>query len=564
MTRAGCAGIPDLRRLLARLAPALLAAFIAATVGAQGTSPVPAGTNEAAFAMAQRLYREGLGASGEPLSALGPAQTRLSGKEAACVTCHRRSGYGTSEGRYSIRPIIGPALLQEQTVPAYSPRIKARLGSSQRPPYTEALLARALRSGLDAAGKPLDPVMPRYNLSDAELKALSTYLFTLGAKPSPGVDEEEIHFATVIQPGVSPARRRAMLDIMETFVRDKGANVRQDEQRRDAGVMRMYRAYRKWVLHVWELSGPSETWGAQLEGFYKQQAVFALVGGLGTQSWGPIHDFSERFEIPSVFPLVDLPVQSGVNQYNFYLSRGVALEAEVLARFLRDKGAPGKLVQVRRGDGADAAAGAAAAAALRAGLQIDAGQLEERVLDGPADAAFWRSINDAKPAAVVLWLGASDLEAIPSAAGDAGSPAIYLSSWLLKGRLPEAAVREGANVRLVYPSDLPPRREARLLRNKIWLHNKGIAITDETVQINTQFAMAVLSDTVGHMLDSFSRDYFVERLEHVVSQTPIASMYQSVSLGPGQRFAAKGSSVVQLTDADNKMQLKPLSGWIVP
>jgi hypothetical protein len=36
-----------------------------------------------------------------------------------------------------------------------------------------------------------------------------------------------------------------------------------------------------------------------------------------------------------------------------------------------------------------------------------------------------------------------------------------------------------------------------------------------------------------------------------------------VSLGPGQRFAAKGSSIVQLVDADTK-QLKALSGWIVP
>ena len=100
----------------------------------------------------------------------------------ACATCHRRSGYGTSEGRFVIRPIIGPALRQEQTVPVHSPRVKARLGTSQRPPYTEALLARAIRSGIDAAGKPLDPAMPRYALSDAEMKALvGVSVLALGA-----------------------------------------------------------------------------------------------------------------------------------------------------------------------------------------------------------------------------------------------------------------------------------------------------------------------------------------------------------------------------------------------
>jgi hypothetical protein len=75
--------------------------------------------------------------------------------------------------------------------------------------------------------------------------------------------------------------------------------------------------------------------------------------------------------------------------------------------------------------------------------------------------------------------------------------------------------------------------------------------------------MTVVSDVVGHIMDSFSRDLFVERIEHVVGQTPMASIYPSVSLGPGQRFAAKGSSIVQVLDAD-KQQLKAVSGWIVP
>ncbi len=162
----------------------------------------------------------------------------------------------------------------------------------------------------------------------------------------------------------------------------------------------------------------------------------------------------------------------------------------------------------------------------------------------------------------MLWLGAEDLDGA-QAPDSAAAPALYLSSNLLDGRVPAAAMKSSANVRLVYPSDLPPKRDARLLRDKLWLHNKGIAITDEAVQINTLFAMTVVSDVMGHIMDSFSRDYFVERLEHVVGQTPMASIYPSVSLGPGQRFAAKGSSIVQVLDADKK-QLKALSGWIVP
>jgi hypothetical protein len=229
---------------------------------------------------------------------VGPAQAQRTGKDAACAACHRRSGYGSSEGRFVIRPIIGPALTQQQTVPVRSPRVKARLGSSQRPPYTEALLARAIRHGIDAAGKPLDPTMPRYVLSDAEMKSLAGHLFSLSAQPSPGVDEQDIHFATVIQPGVTPRQRRAMLDVMQAFVRDKGGSARHEELRREAGNMRMARSFRKWVLHVWELSGSSDTWRAQLDAYYSQQPVFALIGGLGEASWRPIHEFCEQLGNP--------------------------------------------------------------------------------------------------------------------------------------------------------------------------------------------------------------------------------------------------------------------------
>lgn len=541
--------------LMAVFACHLIATDMASAQATRAAGAVPDANQ---LAIGQRIYREGIRSSGEVLTAVGPAQMPRAGNDAACAACHRRSGYGMSEGQFVIRPITGPALLQEQTLAVRNPRIKARLGSSQRPPYTEATLARAIRDGVDAAGKPLDPVMPRYALNDEEIKSLTSYLFTLSARPSPGVDEQDIHFATVIQPGVAPEKRRAMLDVMQAFVKDKDSNVRSDVQRREAGNMRMYRAYRKWVLHVWELTGPSETWGAQLEAHYRKRPVFALIGGLGDLSWRPIHEFSEHFEIPCVFPQVDLPVASDTNNYTFYFSKGVALEAEVLAKFLLDQPEPGKIVQVYRREEVSSAAAAAFRAALKAGGDWP---LEEHVLDGSATPAFWRTVYGTKPGALVLWLGAQDLEGADALDNTAAS-AVYLSFSLLGGRRPDAAIKTGGNVRLIYPSDLPPKRDARLLRNKHWMHNKGITISDETVQINTQFAMAVVSDVVGHMMDSFSRDFFVERMEHAIAQTPMASVFPQVSLGPGQRFAAKGSSIVQIS-ADEKT-LKAVSPWIVP
>lgn len=539
---------------------ALLAGSVSMALGQGGAQPA-AGSDAAArerqIALGQRLYREGIGVSGEPLKATGAAQAVLSGTSVACAACHRRSGHGSSEGQYNVRPITAPALFEAMPQAVRSPRIKAQLGTRLRPPYTPALLARAIRSGIDSGGEPLDPVMPRYALGDEDMLAIAAYLATLSATPSPGVDDEDIHFATVIQPGVPELQRKAMLEIMQAFFKDKAGGGRNLEGRRDAGTMRMYRSYRKWVLHVWELTGPSDTWRAQLDSFYRQQPVFALVGGLGVSSWQPIHLFCEEMEIPSVFPQVNLPVVTDGNAYNFYFSRGLTLEAQVLAKFLREGGDTGKLVQVYRRD----EAGQTSAQALRDAMPKGRA-LEDVVLEGIADEGFWRKLTASGPGAVVLWLGSDDLANLALPPGGFNVP-VYLSFDRLGGQLPGRTEALGAQVRMIYPTDLPPRHAARLLRTKIWLHNKGIPLVDEAVQINTQFALSVLSDAIGHVMDRFSRDYVAERIEHVVALTPTPSLYPSVSLAPGQRFAAKGGSIVQLI-AGEKPQLKALSGWIVP
>lgn len=503
----------------------------------------------------QRMYREGLRPSGAPLQGTGAAQAELAGKNAACVNCHRRSGYGGSEGRITIRPITAPALLQEITETIRHPRIKARMGSASRPAYTEETLARALKSGLDSSGKTLDPVMPRYALDENEYKALTAYLFSLSRHSSPGVDDTEIHFATVIQPGVPADRRQAMLDVMQAFIKDKNSNMRQDERRREVGNMKMYRAYRSWKLHVWDLKGPPETWQRQLETYYNEQPVFALIGGLGATSWAPIHDFSESLELPSVLPLTELPATSTVNDYTLYFSRGMELEAEVLARFLTDQGSSGPIVQIFRRDGS----GAVAAASLRSALGNGAGaQLQDVVLDGPADEGFWQGVNRLSPTAAVIWLKGADLAGAGSLP-QTGTRQIYLSYQLVGGVVPEALRMQGG-VRMVFPTDLSPRHDTRMLRARHWMQGRGVPPGNEVVKTNTLFTMTVVSDAIGHMGGNYSRDYFVERIEHMVGRTPIPSVYPQVSLGPGQRYAATGAQIVEFASGVPRL----LSGWIVP
>ncbi len=52
------------------------------------------------------------------------------------------------------------------------------LVTQQRHPYTPALLARAISTGIDNDGKPLDPIMPRWQLSARDLHDVASYVFT--------------------------------------------------------------------------------------------------------------------------------------------------------------------------------------------------------------------------------------------------------------------------------------------------------------------------------------------------------------------------------------------------
>ena len=65
------------------------------------------------------------------------------------------------------------------------------------------------------------------------------------------------------------------------------------------------------------------------------------------------------------------------------------------------------------------------------------------------------------------------------------------------------------------------------------------------------------------MMDSFSRDYFVERVEHNITTTLMPTFYPHVSLGPDQRFASKGAYIVRPEAAPNRA-LAAISEWIVP
>ena len=77
---------------------------------------------------------------------------------------------------------------------------------------------------------------------------------------------------------------------------------------------------RRISLSPWVLKGAPDTWRAQLEEYYRKEPVFALIGGITTGEWGPIHKFCEDNQIPCIFPYTDFPVISDTDWYTLLTS----------------------------------------------------------------------------------------------------------------------------------------------------------------------------------------------------------------------------------------------------
>lgn len=557
------------------LALVMVACGVAALATAEDPETVAGRSPEEALKLGERMYREGILPSGKPMRALVSEDVEVDGTMFSCSSCHLRSGRGSLEGTVITLPTCASWLYKPLVGREMKQIHEERLPKWLNPPpsreaYTDRLVARAIWTGKDPNGRELNWVMPRYKLSTRDMEILVYYLKNLSAKFSPGVDDTTIHFATVVSHDVAQVDRDAMLEVLEAHVRDRNSQVRHDERRARNGPFNMeevYSPYRRYSLSVWELEGDRASWPDQLERYYREDPVFALLGGMVTGDWSPIHSFCERNRIPCLFPITDFPVISESDWYTLYFDRGYSQEGEAAARFLRRdetalRDAP--VVQVLRDtrEGHDLARGFAEA---RAAMGLPAAV--ERVLgaDERADARFWTQLAAQHPDAVLaLWLEPGDLHETAALATAAQRPPLAFVSQRLLGEeltaLPED-VRPFTFI--TYPGSLPEDGGRTRLGITNWLRVKHIEVTNFDVQARMYFAGWMLAGAVKMMRDDFYRDYFLDLIGMMRDESySIATVYPRVSFGPGQRYASKGCYIVQLTGG-REPGLERRSGWVI-
>lgn len=534
---------------------ALFALSVLAWTCAPGAARTALGAGEA-------IYLRGLLPSGEALRAERPGNASLSGADGACVNCHRRSGLGSSEGQITIPPITGRYLfaprgksLEELGIPFVD---TLRLDHE---PYTDATLARAIRDGIGSKGRPLNYLMPHYQIDDAAMAELIAYLKGLGWGATPGVTSSVLHFATIITPDADPVKRRGMLDVMNRFLADKnGAVARTKAPPLYSSHRTMFRVERRWQLHVWELSGPPATWKAQLRQHLASEPVFAVISGLAGSEWGPVQQFCEEQSLPCLFPNVEAPTGSDEDFYSVYFSRGVLLEAQLMAAQFTEEAEPvRRVVQVfSAGD-----VGEQAARALQAGGATATRQIVNRVLRSHGSSKeLAGALQDLKPGdALVLWLRPTELKTLQNISPPVSR--VWISgemSGLEGAPLPP---KWRAVTRMTYPVDLPAKRVVRVDYALSWFRIRRIPVVAQQVQVDTYLACGLVSETLNHMVDAFVRDYLLERVEMLLDHRALTGYYPRLTLAPGQRFASKGGYVVRFAEPQGQ-KIVAVSDWLTP
>jgi hypothetical protein len=329
----------------------------------------------------------------------------------------------------------------------------------------------------------------------------------------------------------------------------------------------MQYAFRQASLDVWELKGPAETWRSQLDAYYNNKPVFAVLGGISNSDWRPIHDFCEAQRLPCLFPITDFPVVSETDWYTYYFNKGYAQEGEAVARYLNrveTLTAVTPILQIVQ----DSAVGRALAAGFQAGwdeqgrpavttLTLTAGQLHDRT-------ALAKILAEHKPGVLLLWTDAELLPNLPRLIEKLAAPGmVFVSSGYLGKKtvaIPET-VRD--RVYITYPYRLTPYVGPKTggFDSKVPILASAKDFGDRRIasRSTTMLQQATLQG-LNLIYDNLYRDHLLDVMGMQMDAT--VRDYERLSFGPGQRFASKGCYIIQLGPGADPALLQR-SDWVM-
>ncbi|MCP3852646.1 MAG: hypothetical protein GY694_20825 [Gammaproteobacteria bacterium] len=468
----------------------------------------------------QSIYLYGKGSSGQVIPSI--MNDLKSSAALACVNCHKESGLGTSESGRTIPPVSW-SILGENQPPDNNSRFN--ILQNKRPAYNSTLLHRILTRGINSKGLRADPLMPRYELSKLQTESLLAYLKTLYAEDDPGVDEETIAIATVIDSRLPDAEKKQHREFIEGLFRMKNAATRGEIRRKKYSPIQrtpQYEAYRKWELLIWELPAETGQWEQALNKYYQDKPAFAVLSPTVRDNYAEVQQFCHAKKLPCLFPHNSEGVTG--DYYNFVYRDSKRQRGDYIASKLRNE----KNALLYLGDKGEIGS-------------IRQGQTEIPITDQVALRALDDQFDNAcvKPGTLILAANNNNVREFYEMECPGGR---QIEIMLLSD--PSMSFQDIVGYLNSYPGSpicwvtdygKVLRKNLRKTRVSALTRKFGMNSVNNENLAQDLFAFGLLGEALHQLAGNFSRTYLMENIEHMLNSFPNFTYFSSVSGAPYQR-----------------------------
>jgi ABC-type branched-subunit amino acid transport system substrate-binding protein len=501
---------------------ALRAGLFAAGFAAAAAVAAPLTRSERAGA---KIYDEGVSASGGQVTArVGSTSFDLPATAVPCANCHGHDGLGRPEGG------LVPSNIQwsELTKPYGHIHPPAR----RHGPFNAESLARSITAGVDPAGNPLDPAMPRYRMSDADMKDLIAYIRKL---------------ETILPPGVLPGRLRigTVLPLTGRFA-EVGAAVRGVIEATLAGINQKGGLYgRKLELTVADYGdGPESAYKNAWE-LLRSREVFLLLAPF-TAGWeDDLARIANEEGVPVVGPITLFPEDPRAsNLFVFHLLSGAAELAEVLAvqtgdaLVLKDK--PAILLYGENGSGKALAESFGQKLAERGWKAVSK---EALPADPAAAAAAVKRMQALGAASVfVLATGLDVLRLGQEAAAAGWLPTLLVPGPLAPRNIVELPEAFAGRILLAYATVPADQKPQPLQEYSAMFQAKPLIRAHQTIQVPAYAATLATVDVLKRVGRELNRNKFVTAFETLNNYE--TGMLPPLTYNSDRRIGALGGYIV--------------------
>lgn len=533
------ARLPRYSKCLAVLAGAAL--LLSVAQHAQSVAPAQQSALTPQEQRGKQIYVLGTSASGQAILAyLGDESLEVDGSTLACANCHGWDGQGKPEGGVTPSNIAWAALTKPYGVTHPNGR--------SHPAYTERAFELALTRGLDPAGNRLLNVMPRYQMSRADMADLIAYVKRLGTDRDPGITDDSIRIGTVVP------TRGALAEMGQAVKATLSAYF--DELNSQGGIYN-----RRVELKFAETGETPAGTRANVEQLLRAEQVFALTGAITAGADQELFTLAAERAVPLVGPLTFYPAPGApLNRQVFYLLSGWDAQARVLVNFAVQQTAADKTSVTIVSPGSAAARGVAEV--IKDQFRKDGRRAPDTYEYAPAayDAtALARKLSETEQSAVFfLGSGAEALALTEAAEKLHWSPQLYLPSAVVGQEILAAPASFDHKIFLAFPTSPAAQTPQGVQAFRAFAAKHQLPAHHLAAQLSAYAAAAVLAEGLKRGGRDLSREKLIAALEGFYEfETGVTP---ALTYNPNRRIGALGAYIVSLDL--NKKQFVPASGWL--